>query len=59
MTEETMNNDNTQTEDLRTETAEAAPELAEHDGLKAELEEAKQQALYVQAEMQSCAPTTR
>jgi molecular chaperone GrpE len=53
MIEETMSNDNTDTEDLRTETAEAAPELAEHDRLRAEAEEAKQQALYVQAEMQN------
>jgi molecular chaperone GrpE len=53
MTEDKMTNDNTETEDLRTETAEAAPEVAEHDKLRAELEEAKQQALYVQAEMQN------
>ena len=52
MTEETMN-ETPETEDLRTATAEAAPELAEHDTLRAELEEAKQQALYVQAEMQN------
>jgi molecular chaperone GrpE len=38
---------------LRAETAGAAPELAEHDALKTELEEARQQALYVQAEMQN------
>jgi molecular chaperone GrpE len=57
MTEETMNDDNhnasPETEDLRTETAEAAPEVAEHDTLRAELEEARQQSLYVQAEMQN------
>ena len=49
MTDENTNIDET----LRAETAEAAPEVAEHDTLKAELEEAKQQALYVQAEMQN------
>jgi len=53
MTEDNMTNDNSETEALRTETAEAAPEVAEHDKLRAELEEAKQQALYVQAEMQN------
>lgn len=52
MTEETMN-ETPETEDLRSETAETAPELAEHDTLRAELEEARQQALYVQAEMQN------
>jgi molecular chaperone GrpE len=51
MTDENTNTEETET--LRTETAEAAPEVAEHDKLKAELEEAKQQALYVQAEMQN------
>jgi molecular chaperone GrpE len=40
-------------ETLRTETAQAATEVADHDALKAELEEARQQALYVQAEMQN------
>ena len=49
MTDET--NDNTET--LRAETAEAAPEVAEHDALKAQLEEAKNQVLYTQAEMQN------
>jgi molecular chaperone GrpE len=49
MTEEIKNTDDT----LRTETAEAAPEVAEHEKLRAELEEAKQQTLYVQAEMQN------
>lgn len=50
MTDET----NSTTEDnLRAEAAEAAPELAEHDAAKAELEEAKNQVLYVQAEMQN------
>ena len=53
MIEETMSNETPETEDLRTETAQAAPEVAEHDTLRAELEEAKQQALYVQAEMQN------
>jgi molecular chaperone GrpE len=51
MTDENTNIEDTET--LRTETAKAAPEVAEHDKLKAELEEAKQQALYVQAEMQN------
>ena len=49
MTDET--NDNTET--LRAETAEAAPEVAEHDALKAQLEEARNQVLYTQAEMQN------
>jgi molecular chaperone GrpE len=40
-------------ETLRAETAEAAPEVAELDRLKAELEEARNQTLYVQAEMQN------
>lgn len=40
-------------EDLRAETADAAPELAEHDGLRAELEEARKATLYAQAEMQN------
>ena len=40
-------------ETLRNETAEAAPEVAEHDQLRRELEEAKSQVLYVQAEMQN------
>jgi molecular chaperone GrpE len=51
MTDENTNIEDTQT--LRAETAEAAPEVAEHDTLKTELEEARQQALYVQAEMQN------
>jgi len=50
MTDETNSTD---TETLRTETAQAAPELAEHDELKAELEDARNQVLYVQAEMQN------
>ena len=50
MTDETNSTD---TETLRTETAQAAPELAEHDALKAELEDARNQVLYVQAEMQN------
>lgn len=44
------------TEDVRTETAEAAPELAEHDRigeLLAEVEDLKQKALYAQAEVQN------
>jgi molecular chaperone GrpE len=43
-------------EDLRVETAEAAPELADHDRLtrmEAELAEARQAALYAQAEIQN------
>lgn len=46
----------TEAEALREETAEAAPELAEHDRaqrLEQELAEAKQQALYAQAEVQN------
>lgn len=45
-----------ETEDLRAETAEAAPELAEHDRsaeLAQELAEAKQAVLYAQAEVQN------
>jgi molecular chaperone GrpE len=44
------------TEDLRVETAEAAPELAEHDRaaeLEAQLAEAKAATLYAQAEVQN------
>jgi molecular chaperone GrpE len=40
-------------ETLRDETAQAAPEVAEHDQLRAELDEAKKQVLYTQAEMQN------
>ena len=43
-------------EDLREETAEAAPEVAEHDGaarLQAEIEDLRRQLLYAQAEMQN------
>ncbi|WP_298674406.1 nucleotide exchange factor GrpE [uncultured Sphingomonas sp.] len=50
-----MTDENT-TENLRDETAEAAPEVAEHDRaseLEAALAEAKQQALYAQAEVQN------
>ncbi|PAX09388.1 nucleotide exchange factor GrpE [Sphingomonas lenta] len=53
MTDETNVNE---TDDLREETAEAAPELQEHDRalrLEQELAEAKQQALYAQAEVQN------
>ncbi|MBV8237770.1 MAG: nucleotide exchange factor GrpE [Sphingomonas sp.] len=50
-------NENTDVpEDLRAETAEGAPEVAEHDRtaeLEAALAEAKQQALYAQAEIQN------
>ena len=52
MTDET----NTDAETLREETAEAAPELAEHDRLKeleAQLAEAKQATLYAQADIQN------
>jgi molecular chaperone GrpE len=52
MTDETQMND-TPDENLRAETAEGAPEVAEHDALRAELQEARNQALYVQAEMQN------
>ncbi|WP_174274111.1 nucleotide exchange factor GrpE [Sphingomonas bacterium] len=43
-------------EDLRDETAEAAPEVADHDraaGLESELEEMRKQLLYAQAETQN------
>jgi molecular chaperone GrpE len=56
MTEQTT----TATEDLREETAAAAPELAEHDAsaqriadLENQLAEAKQQTLYAQADIQN------
>ena len=52
MTEETK----TGADDLRHETAEAAPEVAEHDRvaeLENQLAEAKQQTLYAQAEIQN------
>jgi molecular chaperone GrpE len=52
MTDETKNDIETP-ETLRAETAEAAPELAEHDALRAQLEESRNQTLYVQAEMQN------
>lgn len=45
-----------ETEDLRAETAEASPELREHDRsaeLEGQLAEAKQQVLYAQAEVQN------
>lgn len=52
------NQTNTPTDDaidetLRAETAGAAPEVAEHDALLTELEEARKQVLYTQAEMQN------
>ncbi len=50
MTDENKTNTD---ETLRAETAATAPELAEHDALKAELEEQRNQVLYVQAEMQN------
>ncbi|MBS0478215.1 MAG: nucleotide exchange factor GrpE [Proteobacteria bacterium] len=52
MTEENT----TETEDLRADTAEGAPELAEHDriaALEAELAEAKSQVMYAHAEAQN------
>jgi molecular chaperone GrpE len=52
MTEENTNT----TEDLREETAEAAPEVAEHDRVKeleTQLAEAKAAALYAQADVQN------
>jgi molecular chaperone GrpE len=51
MTDENKMNETDDT--LRAETAAVAPELAEHDALKAELEETRNQVLYVQAEMQN------
>ena len=51
-----IENDDTQANDLREETAEAAPELAEHDRvgeLENQLAEAKQNVLYAQAEVQN------
>lgn len=51
-----MIEDTTQTSDLREETAEAAPEVAEHDRtaeLENQLADAKQQVLYAQAEIQN------
>jgi len=51
MTDENKTNETD--ENLRAETAAVAPELAEHDALLKELEEARNQALYVQAEMQN------
>ena len=48
--------DTNEAEDLRAETAEAAPELAEHDrfaALEAELAEAKSALLYAHAEAQN------
>ena len=49
-------NDETQATDLREETADAAPELAEHDRiaeLENQLADAKQNVLYAQAEVQN------
>jgi molecular chaperone GrpE len=51
-----MSEEKIETEDLRAETAEAAPELAEHDRvaqLEAELAEAKSQVMYAHAEAQN------
>lgn len=54
MTDNDTNTTTTDTDDtLRAETAQAAPELAEHDALRAELDEARKQVLYTQAEMQN------
>ena len=49
-------NDRTTTDDLRDETAEAAPEVAEHDRaaeLEAQLDDMRRQLLYAQAETQN------
>ncbi|HEY0270463.1 MAG TPA: nucleotide exchange factor GrpE [Sphingomonas sp.] len=46
-------NPNTESEDLRTGTAEAAPEGTEHDTLRAQLDEARKESLYIAAEMQN------
>lgn len=55
-----MTDENTTAADLREETAEAAPELAEHDGAAARIAEledqlaaAKQETLYAQADIQN------
>jgi molecular chaperone GrpE len=51
-----MNDDTTTPDDLREQTAEAAPEVAEHDrvtALQAEIEELKAKVLYAQAETQN------
>ena len=51
-----MTDTDTAAEDLRTETAEASPELAEHDRaaeLEAQLAEAKAATMYAQAEIQN------
>jgi molecular chaperone GrpE len=53
MNDENQTNETPVDDTLRAETAEAAPEVAEHDALKAELEEARKQVLYTQAEMQN------
>jgi len=56
MTEETKTANPAGAADLRQETAEAAPEVAEHDRvaeLENQLAEAKQQTLYAQAEIQN------
>ncbi|MDO6415766.1 nucleotide exchange factor GrpE [Sphingomonas sp. BIUV-7] len=51
-----MTDENTASEDLRAETAEQAPEVAEHDltqKLEAEIEELRSKVLYAQAETQN------
>jgi molecular chaperone GrpE len=51
-----MTDETTAPEDLRTETAEQAPEVAEHDlttKLEAEIEELRSKVLYAQAETQN------
>jgi molecular chaperone GrpE len=53
MNDENQTSEPTAAEDLRTETADAAPEVAEHDTLRAQLDEARKEALYVAAEMQN------
>jgi molecular chaperone GrpE len=51
-----MNDDTTTPDDLREQTAEAAPEVAEHDraaALQAEIDELRSKVLYAQAETQN------
>ena len=48
-----QNEEAAETDDLRAETADAAPEVAEHDTLRAQLEEARNESLYIAAEMQN------
>lgn len=51
-----MNDETTTPDELREQTAEASPEVAEHDrvaALEAEIEELRSKVLYTQAEMQN------